>query len=651
MIAPAAMDFLDTSYLGRGGEQEYSLPSMKDLLRQVYSAHVSITQGLQKQVSQLSEIVSKKDHQLRDASCHRCTSVKDAFERYKASHQQIIEKQEVKISLLENRIMQYEKEQRERNASFATNVTPERGARTFHDSPGRQRQQPSSCAVSSSKASDFILQEDSLGEEASYLVPPSPVGGEKSVRCKEIPETVECGGSTNSRVKEPPPLAALRTVPETLECNLYGDGTDDELPPYQPPLTVIAEEDGIRGSVQPSQDLVFSEMAESEKSHFGDEKTIAESRGLEHDGAVVTDEHIDDEAIDLVSQESPSLLQRDILAHPVPCESRVGGKAPPANAALSATPQRSANVEPHRQLFPAVDDKSPSLLDFFAVPKCVPVPKGDVEPLCFRKPAVNEMTVCDEESGTKVQPQPSTGKLSLLRKRSMPAGELASKSTAQPQSTAKCKKQSRLSDRYFLSVNRTTVPATRSSRSRTKKELSQTHVDTHFTDDLPFSLPRRRIDPDETFVAPELLQDAKMQVSDSPSFPESASPAATTEGQAPAKAVDTHADEASSISAEPSVRYHNSPVLKKAARQQLPAHECKECQEFYDRLELPEAQRKDLLRKCSRHRALYAPPPTPDHFWELDFPDTQECRERGYLNATQKYVFGAKGLRKDGGEK
>ncbi|KAH6935651.1 hypothetical protein HPB50_007454 [Hyalomma asiaticum] len=95
-------------------------------------------------------------------------------------------------------------------------------------------------------------------------------------------------------------------------------------------------------------------------------------------------------------------------------------------------------------------------------------------------------------------------------------------------------------------------------------------------------------------------------------------------------------------------KFHNSPVRKKADRQRLPAHDCKECQEFYERLDLPEAQRKELLRKCSRHRAHYAPPPTPENFWELEFPDTQECRERGYLNATQKYVFGSRGLCKDG---
>lgn len=35
-----------------------------------------------------------------------------------------------------------------------------------------------------------------------------------------------------------------------------------------------------------------------------------------------------------------------------------------------------------------------------------------------------------------------------------------------------------------------------------------------------------------------------------------------------------------------------------------------------------------------RHRAKYQAPPTPEHYWSIGFPTTQECLERGYGGVT-----------------
>ena len=38
------------------------------------------------------------------------------------------------------------------------------------------------------------------------------------------------------------------------------------------------------------------------------------------------------------------------------------------------------------------------------------------------------------------------------------------------------------------------------------------------------------------------------------------------------------------------------------------------------------------MQSCSRHRATFAPPSTPEHFWSIGFMDTPECEERGENN-------------------
>ncbi|XP_072854945.2 DNA endonuclease RBBP8 isoform X2 [Pogona vitticeps] len=74
---------------------------------------------------------------------------------------------------------------------------------------------------------------------------------------------------------------------------------------------------------------------------------------------------------------------------------------------------------------------------------------------------------------------------------------------------------------------------------------------------------------------------------------------------------------------------HIEVVRKKEERRKLPGHTCKECEVYY--ADFPEAEREKKVATCSRHRSRYVPPATPEHFWEVGFPSTQMCIERGYI--------------------
>ncbi|KAL6052943.1 DNA endonuclease rbbp8 [Balamuthia mandrillaris] len=83
---------------------------------------------------------------------------------------------------------------------------------------------------------------------------------------------------------------------------------------------------------------------------------------------------------------------------------------------------------------------------------------------------------------------------------------------------------------------------------------------------------------------------------------------------------------------------HNTPnfahvavVRKKAERELLPAHECEQCKKWYDAMAEAKGgedqqDRQHRVDACSRHKCLYAAPPTPPHYWDMGFPedDTQE---------------------------
>lgn len=76
----------------------------------------------------------------------------------------------------------------------------------------------------------------------------------------------------------------------------------------------------------------------------------------------------------------------------------------------------------------------------------------------------------------------------------------------------------------------------------------------------------------------------------------------------------------------------NEVVRKKGDREKLKGFDCEECRKYYASDQLTEEKLKEVLKQCSRHRHQSTPPPsTPDEFWKIGFPDTQECREKGYL--------------------
>ncbi|RWS08073.1 uncharacterized protein B4U79_01212 [Dinothrombium tinctorium] len=70
-------------------------------------------------------------------------------------------------------------------------------------------------------------------------------------------------------------------------------------------------------------------------------------------------------------------------------------------------------------------------------------------------------------------------------------------------------------------------------------------------------------------------------------------------------------------------------VRKKQERNLLNGYECEDCYEYFKDLGLPEKELRQRLNKCSRHRGHFSPPKTPEHFWEMGFPSTPECKRRG----------------------
>ncbi|XP_074843393.1 DNA endonuclease RBBP8 [Carettochelys insculpta] len=74
---------------------------------------------------------------------------------------------------------------------------------------------------------------------------------------------------------------------------------------------------------------------------------------------------------------------------------------------------------------------------------------------------------------------------------------------------------------------------------------------------------------------------------------------------------------------------HVEVVRKREERRKLLGHTCKECEIYY--ADVPEGEREKKLAACSRHRFRYIPPSTPENFWEVGFPSTQTCVERGYI--------------------
>lgn len=66
-------------------------------------------------------------------------------------------------------------------------------------------------------------------------------------------------------------------------------------------------------------------------------------------------------------------------------------------------------------------------------------------------------------------------------------------------------------------------------------------------------------------------------------------------------------------------------VRKKAERENLKGIECKQCKKFYDAVHPEENEGNGKNLRCehhegvSRHRYKYAPPMTPEGFWNIGF--------------------------------
>ena len=61
--------------------------------------------------------------------------------------------------------------------------------------------------------------------------------------------------------------------------------------------------------------------------------------------------------------------------------------------------------------------------------------------------------------------------------------------------------------------------------------------------------------------------------------------------------------------------------------------------QYYQAKGLSEDEIRLQVRDCSRHRAKYKAPSTPEHFWSVDFPDTMECEKRGKHYFLNNSVF------------
>lgn len=75
----------------------------------------------------------------------------------------------------------------------------------------------------------------------------------------------------------------------------------------------------------------------------------------------------------------------------------------------------------------------------------------------------------------------------------------------------------------------------------------------------------------------------------------------------------------------------DSETKKRKDRLKLPGYKCDLCQPYFESLNLNEKDLKARLNHVSRHRGK-SPPKTPEYFWELDFPDTEECLKRNYTS-------------------
>ncbi|KAI8764538.1 RBBP8 [Biomphalaria glabrata] len=80
---------------------------------------------------------------------------------------------------------------------------------------------------------------------------------------------------------------------------------------------------------------------------------------------------------------------------------------------------------------------------------------------------------------------------------------------------------------------------------------------------------------------------------------------------------------------------HVQVVRKKDDRKKLEGFSCQECYEYYKNSGLSDEAMKQKMNECSRHRAKYIPPSTPEHFWSIGFPDTAELYDKSHCQKSE----------------
>ncbi|CAN7998963.1 unnamed protein product, partial [Ixodes hexagonus] len=577
------------------------------------------TTGLQKQVASLNQSLAQKEQGVKNASCQRCSSVIETFEKYKASHQQIVAKQETKIELLEKRLLAFDKDQRERSATSRHGSSASAVHRNFFslmDESKLQEEEGGSVLV-------WESEEESPASSSRNLVPPSPLQPRQRI--------AHCA-SPSLRARTSPNHACERSP----------------APPQKSPSLLA------NVNMLPAANVKAERCVETTKAD-GLAKNIKTERPTDDVSRCTSDASRDFKlpAADPVPTPprvrcaTKPAVDNPTAAHPVasprslspPLHSSVSSRQP---STVGLPRKEAVLVEPApKSAGERDDDPSQSLLKPLAsvcAPKLKQSPSGmSGDEIAADRVSV-DLTLSTQESDRSPS-EASTSesapvKLPLAGKRLFSGGECRggpeqAAASCKPSPPRKRKKQTKLSDRYFLSVNRHSLFTRNLARRR---ELSQTKLGRR--SGAESSLEPRE-DLDDTYlpsleIADKPAPDA-VPLSDDLPVPD-VLPRRTEAVRDNGKEKLVPASGSSSDAPEVAHKYHGSPVRGREARLRLPAHDCKDCQDFYERA--GRGRRRELLKKCSRHRALHAPPPTPDNFWELDFPDTEECKARGYLNET-----------------
>ncbi|KAI1719826.1 DNA endonuclease RBBP8 [Ditylenchus destructor] len=82
------------------------------------------------------------------------------------------------------------------------------------------------------------------------------------------------------------------------------------------------------------------------------------------------------------------------------------------------------------------------------------------------------------------------------------------------------------------------------------------------------------------------------------------------------------------------------PVRNAESRAKLMhGYECRCCAPYYDALNLTPGERQRRINQVSRHRGFQPIPSTPERYWDIEFPTTQEQRNFGLVVETDSPLF------------